>query len=195
MTKRLLSLCVLLVFPALASAQLVPHVALFGGYTYVRAKFNSSYTGPGPGPGFSLNGWNGSLEVKPLPLVGFVADVSRQYGSPLGIRENQVSFLFGPQISVPGFKNVIPYAHAMAGVVHGTNDIQISACIPEVTCPPNSILTGNAFATAVGGGVDIKLKGPIWVRAIQIDWLHANLDPDHHTQLRLATGIVIRFGK
>ena len=135
------------------------------------------------------------LEVKPLPFIGLVGDISKQYGSPLGIRENQTSFLVGPQLSFPGIKGVIPYAHAMAGFVHGTNELQISGCIPEVTCPPNSLFTGNAFATAVGGGVDIKLKGPIWIRAVQVDWLRANLSPDHHTQVRLATGIVIRFGR
>ena len=68
--------------PLDSSAQLIPHVAVFGGYTYVRAKFNSNSPGPTPNAGFSLNGWDGSLEVKPIPLVGLVADVSRQYGSP-----------------------------------------------------------------------------------------------------------------
>jgi hypothetical protein len=176
-------------FPLTASAQLVPHVALFGGYTWVRSEFNGINN-----PGFSLNGWDASLEVKPIPLVGLVADVSRQYASPNGINENQTMALFGPQVSVPGFKRVIPYAHAMAGVIHGTTQ-QPGGCIAVVgvTCPP--FLTGNAFATAVGGGVDFKLGGPIWIRAIQADWLHANLNPDHHTQVRLATGIVIRFGK
>jgi hypothetical protein len=185
-----------LAFPVNSAAQVIPHAALFGGYTWVHAKFNNSSV-LGPDAGFSLNGWDGSLELKPLPLVGFVADVSRQYASPGGYRENQTSLLFGPQVSIPGFKRVIPYVHAMAGVIHGTNNIEPVYCaqVLGVTCPPTRLLTGNAFATAVGGGVDFKLAGPIWIRAVQVDWLHADLNPDHHTQMRLASGLVPRFGK
>lgn len=175
MRKCLWVAVVLFAFPMSSAAQFIPHVALFGGYTYVHAKYDS-----GPG-GFSLNGWDGSLEVKPIPLVGLVADVSRQYASPGGVSQNQTSLLFGPQVSVPHIKRVIPFAHVMAGVVHGTNRQALA------------FIRDNTFATAVGGGVDIKLAGPIWLRALQVDWLHADLSPDHHTQVRLATGLVARF--
>ena len=188
MRRLLLLVAVLFAFPLASAAQIIPHVAVFGGYTWVHSKFNGINQ-----PGFSLNGWDGSLEVKQFPLVGFVADVSRQYASPGGVPEKQTMFLFGPQLSVPGFKKVIPYAHAMAGVIHGTNDRSICALGPP--CPPTSFFTGNAFATAVGGGIDYKLSGPVWIRVIQADWLHGDLNPDHHTQVRLATGIVIRFGR
>lgn len=186
-----------LALPLDSAAQVIPHVALFGGYTYVHARFDNNLNGPYQNTGLSLNGWDGSLEFKPLPLVGLVADVSRQYASPGGYQENQTSLLFGPQVSVPGFKRVIPYVHAMAGVVHGTNNIELIGCVQVVgvTCPATRLLTGNAFATAVGGGVDLKLAGPIWIRAVQVDWLHGNLSPDHHTQMRLASGLVIRFGR
>lgn len=185
MRKWLLLIALVLVFPLSSAAQVVPRAALFGGYTWAHAKFNDTNAG------FSQNGWDGSLEVKPMPLVGFVADVSRHYATPNGIQENQTSFLFGPQISIPGSRRVIPFAHVMAGVVHGTNE--------QLTCTslttPCGVLTGNAFATAVGGGVDFKLGGPLWIRAIQADWMHAHLDPDHRTRVRLATGFVLRFGR
>jgi hypothetical protein len=190
MPKRLLLGLMFIALPVPLAAQIIPHVAIFGGYTYVHASRNGA-------TGFSLNGWDGSLEVKPASWLGFVGDVSRQYASPNGIRENQTSILFGPQISVPGIPRVIPFAHAMAGVVHGTN----RALALGIPCPSTgpcynySIATGTALATAVGGGVDIKLTGPVWIRAIQADWLHGNLSPDHHTQARLSTGIVIRFGR
>jgi hypothetical protein len=177
--------------PLNSAGQIIPNAAVFGGYTYVHASHN------GGGSGFSLNGWAGSLEVKPASWLGMVADVSRQYASPNGIRENQTSVLFGPQVSVPGIPRIIPFAHAMAGIVHGTN-LAIPLGIPCSSTGPcynYSIATGNAFATAVGGGVDIQLRGPIWIRAVQADWLHGNLGPDHHTQARLATGIVLRFGR
>ena len=197
MRRWLLLALLMLGLPLDSSAQIIPHVAVFGGYTYVHARFDNNINGPYQKTGLSLNGWDGSLEVKPLPLVGLVADVSRQYASPGGFRENQTSFLVGPQVSVPGFKRVIPYIHAMAGVIHGTNNIELVACVQVVgvSCPPPRLSTGNAFATAVGGGVYIKLTGPLWFRAVQADWLHAHLSPDHHTQMRLATGLVVRFGR
>jgi hypothetical protein len=172
--------------PLESAAQIIPHAAIFGGYTFVRAQYNG-----GPGAGFNLNGWDGSLELKPASWLGFVAEMSRQYGSPNRVPQKQTTVLFGPQISVPGIPRLIPYAHIMAGVVHGTNEQLV--CVPEL--PSCGFLTGNAFATAVGGGLDIKLLGPLWLRAVQADWLHGDLSPDHQTQARLATGIVIRFGR
>jgi hypothetical protein len=180
MRKLLLPLLLLIGFPLVGSAQVVPRVDVFGGYTYVHAKFNNN------GPTFNLNGWDASVEGRMASWLGVVADVSQQYGTPSGIQEKQTTALFGPQISAPGIPRVIPFAHALFGVAHGTNQ-----AIPSGSS--FSILTGNAFATAVGGGVDIKILGPLWVRPIQADWLHSNLNPDHRTDVRLAAGIVIRL--
>jgi len=173
--------------PLAASAQIIPKVAAFAGYTVVRAQRNG-------GSGFTLNGWDASVEVKPASWLGIVGDVSQQYGSPSGVRENQTSALFGPQISVPGTPRVVLFAHALVGVVRGTNQVlpQLVPCTPT-NCPGPAINAGTVFATAVGGGVDFKLAGPVWVRAFQVEYLHANLAPDHHTQARLAAGIVLRL--
>lgn len=165
------------------------NVAVFGGYSYWHAGRNF-------GSGFSLNGWDASAEVGGSWLSG-VADISRQYASPSGINENQYSLLFGPQFSVPHLPGVIPFAHALVGVVHGTtgaSPILIPPCSP-VLCPPPGITTGNAFATALGGGLDIKAFGPLWIRAAQVDYVHAVLNPDHHTQVRLSFGVVLRLGR
>jgi hypothetical protein len=162
------------------------NVAVFGGYSYWHA-------GRDFGSGFSLNGWDASAEVGGSWLGG-VADFSRQYASPSGINENQYSLLFGPQFSVPHLPGVIPFAHALVGVVHGTNGVVILG----VPCPPNCspiVRTGNAFATALGGGLDVKALGPVWIRAFQVDYVHAQLNPDHHTQVRLSFGVVLRFGR
>ncbi|MGE5326448.1 MAG: hypothetical protein ACM3NO_05375 [Deltaproteobacteria bacterium] len=180
---------VLLVFavPLNSAAQIIPHFAVFGGYSHVHSKYTASNNG------FGLNGWDTSFEVKPLPFISLVGDLSKQYGSPSGIGSSQTNFLVGPQLSVPGIKRVIPFAHAMVGVVHGSSQPIYCPALAGFLCP--SIPTGTNFATAVGGGVDYQLKGPIWVRAAQIDWIHSSLNPDHRSQVRFATGIVFRFGK
>lgn len=161
-------------------------VAVFGGYTYWHAARNF-------GSGFGLNGWEGSAEVGGSWLSG-VADFSQQYASPSGLRENQTSLLFGPQFSVPHLPGVVPFAHALVGVVHGTNSVVILGAPCPVFCSP-LIQTGSAFATALGGGLDVKALGPVWIRAVQIDYVHAQLNPDHHTQVRLSFGVVLRFGR
>jgi hypothetical protein len=191
MRKWLFLAILIFALPLDSAAQIIPHFAVFGGYTYAHNKYTSSNAG------FGLNGWDTSLEVKPLPFISVVGDLSNQYGSPNGIRENQTTFMVGPQLSVPGIKGVIPFAHALGGLAHGTNRVTSLGvlCVPNVPCTSAVISTGTGFATAVGGGVDLKWKGPIWVRAVQIDWVHANLSPDHHAQFRLATCIVFRFGK
>jgi hypothetical protein len=162
---------------------------LFGGYTLVHN------TQPNGGQSFNVNGWDFSGELKPASWLGMVADVSQQYGSPRGIKETQTSVLFGPQITVPGIKRVKPFAHILVGAVHGTNQATFSLvppCTPSF-CPGAGVILGTAFATAVGGGVDFKLAGPIWIRAIQVDYLHANLNPDHHTDVRFAAGLALRL--
>ena len=162
------------------------NVAVFGGYSYWHA-------GRDFGSGFSLNGWDASAEVGGSWLGG-VADFSRQYASPSGVNENQYSLLFGPQFSVPHLPGVIPFAHALVGVVHGTNRVALLGAPCPPICSP-LIQTGNAFATALGGGLDVRAVGPVWIRAAQVDYVHADLNPDHHAQVRLSFGVVLRFGK
>ena len=57
-----------------ASAQIPTRGNVFFGYSYGSADFSSTNR-------TNLNGWNGSLEGKVLPWVGFVADFSGLYGS------------------------------------------------------------------------------------------------------------------
>lgn len=192
---RILLRCAVLVvcLPVAAAGQLLPKVTLFGGYTYLRAQQDN-------GSSFGLNGWDVSLEGKSFLWLGWVTDVSQQYGSPFGPTEKQTTALFGPQLSIPHVPRAVPFVHALFGIVHGTQSIKgialpVSGPLCPITgCPAGaSILTGTSFATAVGGGVDVKLAGPVWWRVIQVDYLHGDLSPDHHTQARFATGVAFRF--
>ena len=184
--RRLICTTALAAFlPAMAAAQ--GGVTVFGGYTYLRAAHDG-------GSSFGLNGWDASLEGKNFLWLGWVADIGQQYGSPGGIREKQTTALFGPQISIPHIPRAVPFVHVLFGIVHGTNSANPFGAPCPIGGPcPVDIGTGTAFATAVGGGVDIKLKGPIYLRPIQVDDIHANLSPDHHEQARIAAGIAFHF--
>ncbi len=183
--KTLVPLLLILGFPLVACSQsvpFVPKVTLFGGYTIVRNQFNSGST-------FNINGWDASITGKVAPWVGMVADFSSQYGVRSGEQEKQYMALFGPQFSPHVLHRVIPFAHVLVGVVHGTTGFTTGT----TTGYSIPIITGNAFATAVGGGIDIKIFGPLWIRPIQADWIHATLGGDHHTQARIAAGIALHL--
>lgn len=187
MRKLLLVSLLAVGFPLASSGQLIPHAAIFGGFTYVRDRFE----GGGSGFGRRLNGWEGSVELKRASWLGFVADVSQQYNLPISGQflnpANQTTVLFGPQFSPPGNRRVIPFAHALAGFIHAP-DIVYNDTIP-------SLVNGDHFSSAVGGGLDFRVAGPLWVRLIQADWLHGDVNGDYHTQVRLAAGVVSRFGR
>ena len=57
----------------------------------------------------NLNGWEFSGQYKFLPFLGAVADFSGNYGTLHSANTREHTFLFGPQISLPG--KVSPFAH------------------------------------------------------------------------------------
>jgi hypothetical protein len=191
MPKWLFAACLVFSIPFDASAQSIPHISVFGGYTFVRAYVPNQVTGHGDG--FNLNGFEGSVEVKPLRSLGFVADVSQLYGSPYGGHERQTTALFGPRIIFPGTPRITPYLHLLTGFARGTSGYYV--CPDLSTACPGGPIIRNVFAVSVGGGMDVKLRGRIWWRTFEVDWLHANLGLERHDHMRLATGIVIRFGR
>ena len=185
-------------FPIDAHSQSVPIVGkytVFGGFTTVRNRFDYGSSGvPGfpavPGPVFYLNGWEASIERKFAPWIGIVADVSQQLGTRSGgqlgpEQENQVFVLFGPQFSLRVAHWLIPFAHVLIGPSYGLADY----------LSQNTAGTVSSFATAIGGGVDVKIFGPVWLRAAQVDYLHTSNDfgEDHSTQVRISVGIAFRF--
>src|SRR3954468_7438615 len=108
--KSIVTLIVFLL-PAAAFAQIPTSGNVFFGYSYGSADFSS-------GDRTNLNGWNGSLEGKVLPWVGFVADFSGLYGSqnlPLlpAVKADTrlTSVILGPRVSVSVGK-FTPFAEA-----------------------------------------------------------------------------------
>ncbi len=176
------------------SVPIVGKYTVFGGFTTVRNRFDYGPPGSyGPGPAFYVNGWEASIERKVAPWIGIVADFSQQYGSRSGgpfvgaQQEHQAFALFGPQFSLRAAHRVIPFAHVLIGPGYWTTFLH-SKSVDFTT-------KAFDFMTAVGGGVDIKITGPVWLRAVQVDYLHTQTDfgSDHATQLRISAGIAFRF--
>lgn len=183
MKKIALAACILLM-AGLATAQIPTSGNIFAGYSYYDSNFAQHHGG--------LNGWQGSLEGKIFPFIGIVADFSGNYGTlnftapgagtcpttgcPTNIHTHIDNFLFGPRASV-SVGSWRPFAEALFGVGH------IST---------NGLGSDNSFATALGGGLDYKIIRPIAVR-VQLDYVHTSLFSSTQNNVRVGTGIVVRF--
>jgi opacity protein-like surface antigen len=204
----LMVVALLLLFPAAAAAQQTPAADVFGGYSYLRVR-------PGDGiDGFNLNGWNASVAVHGNSWFAVVGDFSGHYGNPLlpvddtngnGDLEGSVfiepqigsngdikvktrvySYLFGPRFTArPGDRAEV-FFHALFGGARASFSVN------------GFSESDNAFAMAVGGGVDVRASDHVAFRLFQADYLltRFGIDGDKANQhnFRISTGIVIRFG-
>jgi hypothetical protein len=182
---------VLLLFSAFAAAQVPTSGNVFVGYSY----FNADLTSTGAGR-HNTNGWEGSFEGKVFPFIGIVADFSDHYGSglpiacpvvpvggggigggcPLNSGFNERNILFGPRVSMSVGK-FRPFAEALFGAGHINLD---------------SGGTDTSFATAIGGGLDVKIIRPVAWR-FQGDYVQTRFFDGTQNNVRISTGIVLRF--
>ena len=182
----------LFLFAGLANAQ-IPFGNVFLGFSYERT--NSTAFGPNlvrttlSSP--NLHGWEASFEGKVLPFVGIVGDVSGHYGTqsfteptPNGLQTINVTgheqeYLVGPRLSIPVSK-FTPFIEVMVGAAH----IHTGGTLPG---PSNT-----SFATAVGGGLDYRLFGPVALRA-EGDYLRTKFFSSTQNNLRLSAGVAFHF--
>jgi hypothetical protein len=202
----------LLVFATSAAGQIPKRFAVFAGYSS-RADFTQVSFLPISLPSVSLNGWNGSLEVKVLPFLGIVGDFSGYYNSvgatvrceaivvcvPLvgNLSSSLYSFLVGPQVSVSLWR-FTPFAHALIGVARIDQKVGIGAGIAALSGFAN---TNTSFSDGFGGGIDFRIVLIVHWR-FQADLLQTRFSTSQNplsfltnTQngFRGSTGIVVRF--
>jgi hypothetical protein len=182
---------------------------IFGGFSYARVPVQiftpiaiagpvivippgtCPITGCPPGiGGFSTDhvnthGWELSAAFKPTEWLGAVADFSEHYGSTHGSNLHLNTYLFGPQVSFPA--RVSPFAHVLFGGAHE------SISNPGVAIGIPNLGTNNAFATAVGAGIDVKPFHFVSVRLFQFDYLMTRFGSKTQNQPRASAGLVLRF--
>lgn len=170
-------------------------IELYGGYSYVRAPvtFTQSgglcpITGCVPTPvstHLNLQGWEASGALKILGPLSAAADFDGTFGSYHGAHTHLQTYLFGPQVRFPG--PVSPFAHLLFGAAHEAIGTGVSG--GTLTTGP----TQNAFATAVGVGIDIKVVPFVAFRPIQFDYLLTRFNSGNQQQPRVSAGLVLRF--
>jgi opacity protein-like surface antigen len=195
----LLSAIVVLGMTLLASAQEVPQVEIFAGYSlfhYDQMDVNS-LLGPGVNVNQNLHGWEGSFQYNINKWLGAVADIGGNYGTPIevpavpgSITGNSYNYLFGPQVNIRG-KKMKGFAHVLFGVNHfRLND------------SPALAFTGgsdNAFGMALGGGIDVNVYKTIAIRPAQLDYIMTQhdlgLNLGHQNNWRFSAGVVFNLGQ
>jgi hypothetical protein len=170
-------------------------IELFGGYSFVRAPVTFTQTPPLPCPGtgcisntttqnLNLNGWHVGGAYKVFAALALAADFSDTSGSFQGASTRLKTYLVGPQLRFPG--PISPFAHFLVG---GAHESIATTTGPLITTGP----TQNAFATSLGGGLDLKVLPLLSLRPVQIDYLLTHFNSKTQNQPRISAGIVLRF--
>jgi opacity protein-like surface antigen len=213
-------------------AQHTPRAEVFGGYSNLRIDtqglsgatlanacnviFGDGTCPPGSvGVNSNFHGWNAAIQMNPNRWLGFKADFSGHYGTPItissalqsdlndrGIRglppkANSFSYLLGPSLS-HRFSNYTIFGHALFGANRaGVNvDVRINGLqLPALT------VSNTALGMAFGGGIDTRISTHFAVRG-QADYLYTRHDftsilpsiAAHQNNVRVSAGIVYRFG-
>src|SRR5713101_6060431 len=195
-SMRILASICTLVFAVLlfATPSHAQSIELFGGYSFVRAPVTFAQTAAlCPVPGcpttsnkvtLNLNGWEVGGALKVLGPLALAADYSDTSGSFQGANTHLKTYLIGPQLRFPG--PISPFAHFLIG---GAHESTTSSTGPLITASP----TRNAFATTLGGGLDLKVLPFISLRPVQIDYLLTHFNSNTQNQFRYSAGIVLRF--
>ena len=194
--RKLCLLLVPLIFSLIfaGSSKAQDKIEIFGGYSYLRPTVGLSEaivcpvgTLP-PCPVVTttthpnLNGWEFSGSFNKNGWIGLTADFSGHYGTTQGVSTHLQTFLFGPQVRFPA--KVSPFAHVLFGGAH-----EFIGVAPAVLNSGGS----NAFAAAVGAGIDIKVAPFVSFRPIQIDYLLTRFGSATQSQPRVSAGVVLRF--
>ena len=195
-----LGLFLVLLAPLAAMAQSDnSKVEVFGGYAYFRANpsaFDEIYEWN------NMHGWNASVTGYLTSWLGVEGDFGGYYGSPSVygydiplVDVSYYTFMAGPKLAYRKGA-VTPFGHFLIGGARGSFKVGVGSW-------GTTLSDDTALATAVGGGIDIKLNKRVSIRAIQADYLMTRFRPisdfpfsgvdERQNNFRLSSGIVVRF--
>jgi len=198
--RQLLVLLTVVLSSLFMAAQQVPRAEVFGGYSYLRNSGNS------------FNGWEGQATANLGEYFGLTADFSGHYRSlsTLGIGgfgasadQRMYNFLFGPTVTTR-FSKYSVFGHALFGAAHSS--LSAGVRIPVIGGISTGVNSANAFAMALGGGLDFDWTEKLAILPVQIDYLYTRFNSidalstglassasGHQNSFRYSAGIVVRF--
>jgi opacity protein-like surface antigen len=183
---------VILLFSFAASAQEEnPKAEVFGGYSYVRVSDQ----------GFSanFNGGSGSLSYNPNAWLGIVGDFGGYHWSESGADANVITYLFGPKFAFRSGRWT-PFVQTLFGgarISGSATSLEVAARVrPQGITPGGVSGSENAFAMAIGGGLDVNATPHIGIRLIQAEYVLTKFSDgvnDRQNNARISAGVVFRF--
>ncbi len=188
MRKSILLCGAILAVAMAASAQEQPRVEAFAGYSYMRMNiptspfaFTSSNTS-----GIGFNGGSGQVSFNLTNWLGAVADFGGYTSNSLDLPTdtNVISYMFGPRVWM-GSGRLRPFGEALFGGARISDSLV-------------NFGSENAFAMAVGGGLDYDVTSHFAVRPVEADYFLTKFSDgvnDRQNNLRLSAGVVFRFGR
>jgi opacity protein-like surface antigen len=185
--KRFVLLCALTVcFAGVVSAQDMPKVDVFGGYSFAHVSEN--------GFGINSNGGSASAAFHPNGWLGLVADFGGYHTDSSGVSENIYSFLFGPRVNF-GHGKLEPFVQGLFGGAHASSGnvcVAVSRVHLQGTTQCGSF-SNTSFAMTLGGGLDWNATEHLGIRLAQLEYLMTDFASRRQNGVRLSTGVVIRF--
>ena len=198
------SMAFALLFGAAAVAQDVPKADLFLGYSMLRANSARNI------PAFTNNGGVGTFAWNFNNHVAAEFEFGGYHNGnihDIQFDTTEMTYMFGPRVSLGRSRRVIPYVHALFGGVHLTTSLPVTVTpTPLATAGTTTRIAASqdAFAMALGGGLDLRLNHHLTLRPIQLDYLMTRLEdfgqsgqPSQNRNqhnLRYAAGIMFTFG-
>ncbi len=191
-------------------------VDLFLGYAYVH--FVPALSG---NPSYNFNGGGGAVTYNVNKLFGLKAEFTQVGAGNLTVNSstgltslttsgNFFTYLFGPQLTFRNSSRITPYAHLLFGGAHSNVYGNIAAAGSISTTTTITDATKEAFALAVGGGLDVRASKHVAIRLGQFDYLMTRfsgrevdtsgtgsigaLDISNQSNFRYMAGIVFLLG-
>lgn len=176
-------LAVLAILGVPAHAQEHSKVDVFAGYSLFR--FNPATSGV---DSFNLHGGSASFAYNAKDWVGLVGDFGGYHNGDIlgtGVSATEYTYLFGPHVSYRRHERFTPFGQILFGGAHVNGTVFGTSG------------SDNAFAMALGGGVDARINNRFSVRLGQLEYVMTRFDEgaagSNQSNLRFSTGVVIHF--
>ncbi len=129
------------------------------------------------------NGWIGAFKVNLNQRIGVVGEAGGQFDFGRTEPRRTQTYLFGPEFNAVRTRHLTVNFRATAGSIREDN---------------NPFRFGDstyAFASSLGGNVDIRLSDHLAWRVIQPEVVFTKFGSRYEPNLRASTGLVFHFGR
>jgi hypothetical protein len=189
-----------------ASPRQFPRVELFVGYSYANLNLGSQSSLFVPA-GRSFSGMQFDAKFNQRKYLAWLFDVSGQWShsripDPLGyethMQLDSTQLLAGPEFTLRTHKLNI-FGHALLGFTRMSlselNGYTWDAGVYGPVQTPNyiNLVHRTNLAFGAGGGIERNWKKHFAFRLLQVDYIPTRLDKKWQSQLRLGTGMIVKF--